>query len=191
MKLCSKCGTENKDENRFCKKCGAELPSKGKVKRQEIIVAVIGISVILFISFLCIYHPVEPARIYQSGSIITDGNISIWQDEACKDPLEISWKEIKSKKIDTIEFYIRNDRQYAVIATWEDNIHGDQIYQNVMKYWDDKNRTWWTWPEYKSEEPNYGLYLKSREVAKVRYEIGAFLPLRISIWSMKYQEYEE
>ena len=27
MKRCSKCGTENKDENIFCKKCGAELPS--------------------------------------------------------------------------------------------------------------------------------------------------------------------
>ena len=27
MKRCSKCGTENKEDDRFCKKCGAELPS--------------------------------------------------------------------------------------------------------------------------------------------------------------------
>jgi hypothetical protein len=189
MKLCSKCGTKNKDENRFCKKCGAELPLKGKLKKQEIIAAVIGISVILFISLLCIYHPREPARIYQSGPIITDGNISVWQDEACMDPLDFSEEEIRNSREMNIVFYIRNDRQHAVVATWEDNIYGDL--QNVMGNWDEKNRTWWLWPEYVSEGPNYGLYLKSREVAKVRYEIGCFIPLRISIWSMKYQEYEE
>jgi uncharacterized paraquat-inducible protein A len=105
MKLCSKCGTKNKDENRFCKKCGAELPLKGKLKKQEIIAAVIGISVILFISLLCIYHPREPARIYQSGPIITDGNISVWQDEACMDPLDFSEEEIRNSREMNIVFY--------------------------------------------------------------------------------------
>lgn len=27
--FCSKCGTENGDDNRFCKKCGAALSSSG------------------------------------------------------------------------------------------------------------------------------------------------------------------
>ena len=157
-----------------------------------LIIGALIVSAILFISFSFIYHPPEPARIYQSGPIITDENISVWQDEACTRPLfEINWEEIKWKWVDTIVFYLRNDRQYAVVATWEDNIYGDQIYQNVVKYWDAKNRTWWTWPEYEEEGPNYGLYLKPREVVKVKYEIRVSLPLRISIWSVRYSENEE
>lgn len=158
------------------------------MNKRLIIGAIIAISAILFIYFPFIYHPLEPARMLSRGSIITDRNISVWQDEVCKYPLEISWEEIKSKKIDTIVFYIKNDRQYAVVATWEDNIYGD--YQNVMKNWDEKNRTWWLWPEYVSEGPNYGLYLKSGQVLKVRYELGPFLPLRIFFRGMKYPENE-
>lgn len=159
--------------------------------KRLIIGALIAIFVALFISFPFIYHlPLEPPRRLPSETaIITNGDISVWQDEACMNPLEISWEEIKSKKIDTMVFYMRNDCQYAVVATWEDNIYGD--FQNVMKYWDAKNETWWTWPEYKSEGPNYGLYLKPRQIFKVAYELGPVLPMRISIWSMKYLGNEE
>lgn len=160
--------------------------------KRLIIGALIAISVILFISFPFLYHLLlkSPERLPFATVIKSDSNISVWQDEACMNSLyKISWEEIKSKRIDTIVFCIRNDYQHAVVATWEDNIYGD--YQSVMKCWDEKNRTWWAWPEYISAEPNYGLYLKPRQVFKVVYELGPVLPMRISIWSMKYPENEE
>ncbi len=100
--------------------------------REKVLLAVV---IIVIISFFFIYHPPEPARIYEPAGIyqmliITDGNISVWQDETCTRPLlEINWEEIKRKRMDTIVFYLRNDRQYPVIATWKDNIYGD--FQNV------------------------------------------------------------
>ena len=100
------------------------------------------------------------------------------------DPLETSLEEINSKKIDTINFYVRNDRQYDVIATWEDNIYGDSL--SLMNFFDETNGTWWLWPEYTSEELNYGICIKSGQVLKVRYELGPLNPLRFSFWSMKY-----
>ena len=159
--------------------------------REKVLLVVV---IMVIISFFFIYHPPEPSRIYEQARIyqiliITDENISAWQDETCTCPLlEINWEEIKRKRIDTIVFYLRNDCQYPVIATWEDNIYGN--FQNIMKYWDEKNGTWWLWPEYVSEGPNYGLYFKPGQVFKVKYELGPVLPMRISIWSVKYSHEE-
>jgi len=54
--------------------------------------------------------------------IETDENISIWQDITCTEPLEIRLKDLND---DPVIFYVRNDREYEIIATWQDNIFGD------------------------------------------------------------------
>ncbi|WP_457548785.1 zinc-ribbon domain-containing protein [Archaeoglobus sp.] len=36
MVFCPKCGTENKDDSKFCVKCGAPLPQSKKVEAQQV-----------------------------------------------------------------------------------------------------------------------------------------------------------
>lgn len=159
------------------------------MNKQFIIGATIVIFSIMFI-FLPFLSPhsesITPGILPSSISIETDENISIWKDITCTRPLEISFKELN--KIDPIIFYVRNDREYDVIATWEDNIYGGM--QSFMKFFDEKNETWWLWPEFISKGPNYMIYIKSGQVLKVRYELGTFRPMRFSFWGMKDPEIE-
>jgi len=162
------------------------------MNRQQIISAFIIISMIIFFSLLFLSSPPKssrPVELPSTISIITDENISIWQNKVCTEPLEISLGEISSKKKDTIFFYVRNDQEYDVVVTWEDNIYGDSL--SSMKFFKENDGTWWLWPEYVSEGINYGIVIKSGQVLKVRYELGPLKPLRFTFYSMKSTENEE
>ena len=41
-----------------------------------------------------------------------------------------------------------------------------------------------------TEGPNYVLYFKPGQVFKVKYELGPVLPMRITIWSVRYENEE-
>ncbi len=74
------------------------------------------------------------------------------------------------------------------ISIWQDNIFGDP--NGLMKYFDEKNETWWLWSEYNPEGLSYVISIKSGQVLKVSYEVGAFRPFRFSFWGMKDPEKE-
>ncbi len=158
------------------------------MNKQHIIGATIIICSIIFIvlPFLSPHSDsVRPLTLPSSILIETDDNISIWQDITCTEPLEIRLKDLND---DPVIFYVRNDREYEIIATWQDNIFGDP--NGLMEYFDEKNETWWLWSEYNPEGLSYVIPIKSGQVLKVSYEVGAFRPFRFSFWGMKDPEKE-
>jgi len=164
-----------------------ELNKRGeKVGSQHTIGAIIIICAIIFIFLPFLSpHPQSGTPVPTSVFIETDENISIWQDITCTEPLEIRLKDLND---DPVIFYVRNDREYEIIATWQDNIFGDS--NGLMEYFDEKNETWWLWPEYNPEGLSYVISIKSGQVLKVSYEVGAFRPFRFSFWGMKDPEKE-
>ncbi len=160
-----------------------------KVNKQLIIGATIVIfsMIFIFLPFLALHsESVRPVTLPTSVLIETDENISIWQDITCTEPLKISLKDLN--KNDPAIFYVRNNREYEIIATWQDNIYGDP--NGLMKFFDEKNETLWLCPEYDPEGLSYVIRIKSGQVLKVRYEVGPLRPFRFSFWGMKDPEKE-